>query len=348
MLACLGTESWTPPASTPEFDENGYLASFGGDAMRLLHEHFANRLHVVFSPEARSMFGATFNVHPTLSSSALEWGAEQGGFAAGLGMFTGDKGIMRGAARLSQLGATLFCKGEARLNQDGSGRTMPEKHAIAGVAVDQPGITGHVYATVRDSLQLTPDITGCVRLKHGALQVGLQARQSNTTDDDDAAATHLKESSLKLVYSANSWDSAQGRPESYQVALDVQDLGERVSASYFHHSKHRIRNIGTTPSKVYWSNMCYGAELVRSNSAEDADKYSATAGLSWQPTMHSVVKARVSSSGLAQAVAGCRLLDAHEALPNATMCLLVGTDWRTWTPTLGCSFALNVDAAMGY
>ena len=131
-------------------------------------------------------------------------------------------------------------------------------HAPVGCC--RPGVKGHVYATMHDSLQLRPDYAACLLLRQGPLQLGVQARQSNTTEHDDAANTYLKESSLKVVYSANVWDSYYGRPESWQVGLDVQDLGQRVSASYFHHSKRRLRNA----KKVYWTNVSYGAEFVRS------------------------------------------------------------------------------------
>ena len=60
---------------------------------------------------------------------------EEGGLAAGVGMFTGDAGILRAAARYTQAGATLFAKGEARLNQ-AVGTT--DQDVLVGLQVNQP------------------------------------------------------------------------------------------------------------------------------------------------------------------------------------------------------------------
>lgn len=72
----------------------------------------------------------------------------------------------------------------------------------------------------------------------------------------------VERGSLRATYTATSARHFTGEPESYQIGVSIEslgDLGDQLAASYFHHIA--IRESGVT--EPYWRSISFGGEFIQ-------------------------------------------------------------------------------------
>jgi hypothetical protein len=134
--------------------------------------------------------------------------------------------------------------------------------------IRQPQFTKH---TCTSCLTAFVELSYLVFDRNVCMQVGVDAAAMVVDDDTDNLADGkrpifgigdsqwaLDRASVRGTYTATSARHFTGEPESYQLGVSVENLGEKFVASYFHHLAIRE----AAAAEPYWRGVSFGGEVV--------------------------------------------------------------------------------------
>eukprot|EP00040_Diaphanoeca_grandis_P024312 m.133493 g.133493 ORF g.133493 m.133493 type:complete len:397 (-) comp29676_c1_seq1:40-1230(-) len=338
---------WSSVFRLPDYGSNGLLSSFGTDAKKLLHDHFAQRLQFVLRPDEQTkvcaavqkpcaLDGDSYNTYMQDSSDTMVEVSimEDRMMSVGASFVQNtDGGAVQGhAAANFPAGLSVFGIGRGSLNTP-LNEQVPK--GTVGVEFNTPISRQWLQARSGDSSDSFGRSfhTGLI-LKYLGLQVGASADLdivgSEYTDDQTITlptfnsqqplAVEAKNINVRALYSGAAPSQFTSDIESFQLGLSIENSGERVAASYFHNiafktspgAPHPIVDEGLHKEQFVRS-VSFGGEFSPKTQTinDGTSEHELLLGASFNLFENVAFKARVSSQMYGDVMGSVRLTQSQ-------------------------------------